>query len=115
MKLEITTPEVPAVFRLKDSPPTGVTVTVPPVKMERGVGFEPVALAILDISKEVLVGVLSAWLYDMFKGLKSTHLTINQYQVKIELTEITQVIQRIKSEQKSSPSPAPKKEDGPKR
>ena len=99
MTLEIRSPELPAIFELRNDPPSGVSVRVPPVGMQRAPGLESLALAILEFGKDIAIGILAAWLYERFSNRRSTHIMINQHRTEINITRITEVIQEISSEQ----------------
>ena len=91
MKITIESRHVPTVLMLRHSAPAGVFVRTTPTMMQRSIGSDELAVAIISVAATVPLGLLVNWLYDNIKD-KPAKLTINRTQVDIEHGEITRVI-----------------------
>jgi len=99
MKLEIQTPEIPLVFKLKTDIPNGVTVDVPPIGMTRDILSDAIAIAIVTFPINVSAQILAIWLYEKFKDGKSKTVTINKREIEISPDGFIRIIEEtIKSE-----------------
>lgn len=91
--IEIETLDLPIAFKMKDDPPKGVSVVVPPiVRMRESYGGEDLIRITLTVAKDVGVGIVSAWLYDKFKSGRSPTIRINRREIEVENDKIARII-----------------------
>jgi hypothetical protein len=58
----------------------------------------PLITFALSIGKDIAVGLLSAWLYDVLKGNRIRTLRINREKVEISVESITQTVTKVIAE-----------------
>ena len=93
MKIVVRTNHPIVLLGLSEGAPLGVHVEVPPVIERRDINVPAILEAIVHVSRDVEIALLSTWLFEKVKPAKnSAKLHINTVQVEIEHGEITRVI-----------------------
>lgn len=78
---------------LKKDLPAGATSYVPPVVAKRDISVADALNAIVTISRDIEIGLFSAWLFEKTKiGKPYTTLYINKIEVTLEQGEIIRVL-----------------------
>ena len=93
MEILVRSKHLPMILSLRNAElPPGVSVEVPPV-MERRDISEAWAIAIFSVAASVPVNVLAAWLVKVLTDKRSTVITINRKEVRLEEGEIVRIIE----------------------
>jgi hypothetical protein len=80
-------------LNLKKDVPYGTTANIPPVIVKRDISVPDVLNAIVSISRDIDIGLFSAWLFEKTKiGKQHTTLYINKVEVTLEHGEIVRVL-----------------------
>jgi hypothetical protein len=93
MKFKITTNYLPLTHVIKQDVPGGVSISISPFEERRGVDTATVIQIVVEISKDITIGIVSAWLYDKLKKSPSTKLEYNRREIQITEGEISKIIE----------------------
>ena len=81
-------------------PPENVSLSIPPIRLQKSIGFEIPIDIIITVATGVSSILLRNWLYEKLKNSRSTHVTINHEKVKITQADLTIVIEETTKVQK---------------
>lgn len=93
MEVTIEVPFSPVLLSALNDKPEGVEVRMLPVKMQRDFDFTPVAIIIIELSRDVSVGAFVHWLFGKFEKKPPKTTTIRRREVTWDKGEITRVIE----------------------
>lgn len=94
MEIKVETKFIPLVFELKNNVPDGVDVFVPPVKLQRSVDSQDLALAVITVAMGVPTSLLASRLYEKIKGKEQyTKITINRKEIYCDKAQITRILE----------------------
>ncbi len=93
MELKVITNSVPLTHFIKQDVPDGVEISIQPFEEKRGVDSEILIQIIVGLSTNIMINLVSDWLYDKLSKHPSTKLEYSRREIEMKKGEITKIIE----------------------